>query len=443
MIRRQCVTVCSRQTGPGAPFSRILGYTAGHAVGIDYTPEISVHTALVTDRFFILATDGVWQVMTSEEAVRVVWSVCRDVLWGGGFDPVGEAPQEQPPSTTGGDVLKGGILAAESDSPVATGFVKGFGTRSALTRTMPKLPTVGSSKLGMGSSIRPASQAKSVSSHSTNLPYNDSFANQLRSYRLDKPLVHTNGWKLGKSVSRIALERAQEFIGRAREEEVAQTLTFQGSSFLQDPQDSLFASKTSTRSKGLHWDESIEFKDSKQVEDQGDVALPDLLTRALIDPVVLLNQPIKSEPGYLLVPSWEHEGQLQKELLLHHVSPKKPPITQGSSGGHLRSQGSSATLRKQHSLPQLGNHSSWGLVVRTSGASKVSGMGGGAEPARNYLEEFLSSQTIAGRARRRQEIAVIAACRLREAARLKWRDRNTASDGKLAPTLSCLLPTVN
>jgi hypothetical protein len=45
--------------------------------------ESGTHELTPSDKFLIVATDGLWRVMTSEEAVVVVNRVCEGVLWGG------------------------------------------------------------------------------------------------------------------------------------------------------------------------------------------------------------------------------------------------------------------------------------------------------------------------------------------------------------------------
>ena len=48
--------------------SRALGDALAHRVGVSSVPEISTHELSATDRFLILASDGIWEFITNEEA---------------------------------------------------------------------------------------------------------------------------------------------------------------------------------------------------------------------------------------------------------------------------------------------------------------------------------------------------------------------------------------
>ena len=57
---------------PGLAMSRSLGDNVAHKAGVIPNPDVRVHTIHPSDRFFILATDGVWEFISSEEAVSIV-----------------------------------------------------------------------------------------------------------------------------------------------------------------------------------------------------------------------------------------------------------------------------------------------------------------------------------------------------------------------------------
>eukprot|EP00854_Cymbomonas_tetramitiformis_P014243 gene14243-16847_t len=57
---------------PGLAMSRSLGDTLAHRVGVSCDPDISKHELTEKDRFLILASDGVWEFISNEEAVGMV-----------------------------------------------------------------------------------------------------------------------------------------------------------------------------------------------------------------------------------------------------------------------------------------------------------------------------------------------------------------------------------
>mmetsp|Transcript_2397 Transcript_2397/g.8829 ORF Transcript_2397/g.8829 Transcript_2397/m.8829 type:complete len:429 (+) Transcript_2397:148-1434(+) len=56
---------------PGLAMSRALGDTLAHRVGVSSEPEIRKHELTPDDRFIILASDGLWEFVSSEEAVMI------------------------------------------------------------------------------------------------------------------------------------------------------------------------------------------------------------------------------------------------------------------------------------------------------------------------------------------------------------------------------------
>ena len=61
-----------KKSMPGAAFTRSIGDAMAESIGVISTPEVRVHTVSDNDRFMILATDGVWEFLSSQEAVDVV-----------------------------------------------------------------------------------------------------------------------------------------------------------------------------------------------------------------------------------------------------------------------------------------------------------------------------------------------------------------------------------
>ena len=59
---------------PGLAMSRALGDALAHRVGVTSEPEISTHEMDASDRFLILASDGIWEFITNEEAVMIAAS---------------------------------------------------------------------------------------------------------------------------------------------------------------------------------------------------------------------------------------------------------------------------------------------------------------------------------------------------------------------------------
>ena len=57
-------------------------------MGVSSEPDINIHELTEEDQFIILASDGVWEFVTSEEAVEVVSkfenadAACRQVILG-------------------------------------------------------------------------------------------------------------------------------------------------------------------------------------------------------------------------------------------------------------------------------------------------------------------------------------------------------------------------
>ncbi|GBF88377.1 hypothetical protein Rsub_08251 [Raphidocelis subcapitata] len=57
---------------PGLAMSRALGDRLAHKAGVTSEPDVTRHALAPPDRFLILATDGVWEFVTSQDAVELV-----------------------------------------------------------------------------------------------------------------------------------------------------------------------------------------------------------------------------------------------------------------------------------------------------------------------------------------------------------------------------------
>lgn len=57
---------------PGLAMSRSIGDTVAHSVGVIAVPEVKTITVKPGDRFFILASDGIWEFITNLEASQIV-----------------------------------------------------------------------------------------------------------------------------------------------------------------------------------------------------------------------------------------------------------------------------------------------------------------------------------------------------------------------------------
>lgn len=62
---------------PGTAFTRSLGDQVAKRIGVNPMPECLEYEVQPQDRFLILASDGVWEFMSSQEAVDVIKD-CRD-----------------------------------------------------------------------------------------------------------------------------------------------------------------------------------------------------------------------------------------------------------------------------------------------------------------------------------------------------------------------------
>jgi serine/threonine protein phosphatase PrpC len=57
---------------PGLAMSRSFGDEVAHTIGVIINPEINEYQLLCEDKFIILASDGIWEFISSEEAVNII-----------------------------------------------------------------------------------------------------------------------------------------------------------------------------------------------------------------------------------------------------------------------------------------------------------------------------------------------------------------------------------
>lgn len=53
--------------------SRSLGDGVAHSVGVSYEPEVRQIKLEPSDKFIIIASDGVWEFLSNEAIARIVW----------------------------------------------------------------------------------------------------------------------------------------------------------------------------------------------------------------------------------------------------------------------------------------------------------------------------------------------------------------------------------
>ena len=64
---------------PGLAMSRSIGDEVSQTVGVISVPEIIPHHIQTNDIFAIWATDGVWEFLSNEQAVSIIWKYKHDL----------------------------------------------------------------------------------------------------------------------------------------------------------------------------------------------------------------------------------------------------------------------------------------------------------------------------------------------------------------------------
>ena len=59
-------------TGPGLAMSRSIGDTQAKKIGVIYNPDLFEYTLIDENKFIIIGTDGLWDNIGNEEAVKLV-----------------------------------------------------------------------------------------------------------------------------------------------------------------------------------------------------------------------------------------------------------------------------------------------------------------------------------------------------------------------------------
>lgn len=65
-------------TQVGIAMARSIGDHAVTKLGVIATPDVQAYDLTSDDQFMILATDGIWEFVSSQEAVEIVWEVLRN-----------------------------------------------------------------------------------------------------------------------------------------------------------------------------------------------------------------------------------------------------------------------------------------------------------------------------------------------------------------------------
>ncbi|KAG4931507.1 hypothetical protein AAZX31_17G216800 [Glycine max] len=71
----QRVWMPNNENSPGLAMSRSLGDFLLKDHGVIAIPDVSYHPLTSTDQFIVLASDGVWDVLSNNEVASIVWSV--------------------------------------------------------------------------------------------------------------------------------------------------------------------------------------------------------------------------------------------------------------------------------------------------------------------------------------------------------------------------------
>ena len=58
---------------PGLAMSRSLGDGLAHSVGVSWEPEVKQLVLEPSDKFIVIASDGVWEFLSNEQIARIVW----------------------------------------------------------------------------------------------------------------------------------------------------------------------------------------------------------------------------------------------------------------------------------------------------------------------------------------------------------------------------------
>ena len=58
---------------PGLAMSRSLGDGLAHTLGVSWEPEVKQLVLEPSDKFIVIASDGVWEFLSNEQIGKIVW----------------------------------------------------------------------------------------------------------------------------------------------------------------------------------------------------------------------------------------------------------------------------------------------------------------------------------------------------------------------------------
>jgi serine/threonine protein phosphatase PrpC len=61
------------QDAPGLAMSRSMGDGLAHELGVSTKPEVMQFRLDQSEKFIIVASDGVWEFLTNEDIAKIVW----------------------------------------------------------------------------------------------------------------------------------------------------------------------------------------------------------------------------------------------------------------------------------------------------------------------------------------------------------------------------------
>ncbi|OMJ86474.1 hypothetical protein SteCoe_11967 [Stentor coeruleus] len=75
---------------PGLAMTRSLGDSLGKSVGVISTPDIKVYNITCLDRFIVIASDGIWEYLTSKKVVKIIGKYWRNMNLSGACDALAQ-----------------------------------------------------------------------------------------------------------------------------------------------------------------------------------------------------------------------------------------------------------------------------------------------------------------------------------------------------------------
>ncbi|OMJ73461.1 hypothetical protein SteCoe_27855 [Stentor coeruleus] len=75
---------------PGLAMTRSLGDSFGKTVGVISTPDVKVYNITCLDRFIVIASDGIWEYLTSKKVVKTIGKYWKKMDLGGACDALAQ-----------------------------------------------------------------------------------------------------------------------------------------------------------------------------------------------------------------------------------------------------------------------------------------------------------------------------------------------------------------